>query len=229
MRGGLWLGECLGVTVRPGGTRWLRLPLAPSSGNLEPRRGNVTRSWPRGSLLYRLSRQLRWVVTFSCFPEPQRERGKLSRERQIDLCALCHGGLGIAKKPAFSYTAGKDLKEYLHLEIPGPNERIDVHGNQVALLQKSRCYQASSMTCSTCHDVHLPQRDSAAFVERCLTCHKVQSCGLFPKNGDKIAGKCVDCHLPKLTSNVIVSKHEGARLQPQVRTHWIKEYPEIKQ
>jgi hypothetical protein len=153
---------------------------------------------------------------------------KLSRERQIDLCALCHGGLGVAKAPAFSYTAGDDLEKYVHLAKPGPNEPVDVHGNQVALMEKSRCYQTSSMTCSTCHDVHLPQRDPAAFVGRCLTCHKVQSCGLFRKSGDRIAGKCVDCHMPLQNSNLIVSSHEDKKLREQVRTHWIKVYPEIK-
>jgi len=149
---------------------------------------------------------------------------RLSRERQIGLCALCHGGLGMAKAPAFSYTAGKDLEDYLHLQDPGPNEAVDVHGNQVALLKRSRCYQASSMTCSTCHDVHVRQRDPATFAGRCLTCHKIQSCGLFRKSGDRIAGKCVDCHMPNQTTNVIVSTHDGVRISPQVRTHWIKVY-----
>jgi len=149
---------------------------------------------------------------------------KLSRERQISLCALCHGGLGVAKAPAFSYTAGKELGDYLHLQAPGPNDAVDVHGNQVALLERSRCYQASSMTCSTCHDVHVPQRDPAAFAGRCLTCHKVQSCGLFRKSGDRIAGKCVDCHMPNQTSNVIFSTHDGVQIRPKVRTHWIKVY-----
>lgn len=147
---------------------------------------------------------------------------KLSRKRQVDLCALCHGGLGVAKSPAFSYTPGKDLKDYLHLQAPGPNETVDVHGNQVALLERSRCYEASTMTCSTCHDVHRPQRNASAFSERCLSCHKVQSCKLFVKRADAIVGKCVDCHMPLQTSNVIVSSHSGARLRPQVRTHWIK-------
>jgi len=149
---------------------------------------------------------------------------KLSRERQISLCALCHGGLGVAKAPAFSYTAGKELEDYLHLQAPGPNDAVDVHGNQVALLERSRCYQASSMTCSTCHDVHVLQREPAAFAGRCLTCHKVQSCGLFRKSGDRIAGKCVDCHMPNQTSNVIFSTHDGVQIRPKVRTHWIKVY-----
>lgn len=153
---------------------------------------------------------------------------KLSRERQIDLCALCHGGLGVAKAPAFSYRAGDDLEKYLHLVMPGPNEPVDVHGNQVTLLERSRCYTASNMTCSTCHDVHIPQRNPAAFSKQCLTCHKTQSCKLFPKSGDRIVGKCVDCHMPLQSSNLIVSSHEDKKLREQVRTHWIKVYPEIK-
>jgi len=152
---------------------------------------------------------------------------KLSRERQLGLCALCHGGLGVSMSPAFSYTVGKDLRNYLELKVPSPTEAVDVHGNQVALLQRSRCFQSSSMTCSTCHNPHVTQRDVAEFSERCLACHKVESCGLFAKRKHEIMHKCVDCHLPKQKSNVIVSTHEGAKIQPQVRNHWIKVYPEL--
>lgn len=150
---------------------------------------------------------------------------KLSRERQIGLCSLCHGGIGVAKAPAFSYVVGKDLADYLQLELPKPDEAVDVHGSQVALLERSRCFKSSTMTCSTCHNVHVPQRDVKDFSGRCLTCHKIQSCGLYPKQGQRIAGKCVDCHLPNQNSNVIVSSHDGAQIRPQVRNHWIKVYP----
>jgi Cytochrome c554 and c-prime len=150
---------------------------------------------------------------------------KLARARQIEVCALCHGGLGMAKAAAFSYLPGQPLAEYLQLSEPTPGETVDVHGNQVALLERSRCFQASTMTCSTCHNVHLPQRDAAAFSARCLSCHRVESCGLYPKLGHKLADNCVDCHMPKLTSNTIISLNAGAKLQPQVRTHWIKVYP----
>ena len=105
-----------------------------------------------------------------------------------------------------------------------PGSQVN-HGNQVALLERSRCFQASTMTCSTCHNVHLPQRDAATFSARCLSCHRIESCGLYPKLGRKIADNCVDCHMPKLTSNTIISFNAGAQLQPQVRTHWIKVYP----
>jgi hypothetical protein len=149
---------------------------------------------------------------------------KLPRERQLALCSLCHGGIGMAKSPAFSFKAGDGLEDFLKLEIPKENEPLDVHGSQVALLERSKCFKSSSMTCSTCHDVHVRQRDVADFSERCLACHKVESCGLFPKRGRAIVGKCVDCHLPNQTSNVIFSTHDGVRILPKVRNHWIKVY-----
>jgi hypothetical protein len=149
---------------------------------------------------------------------------KLSRERQLALCSLCHGGIGVAKAPAFSFTVGNSLDDFIKLEIPKADEPLDVHGNQVALLERSKCFQESTMTCSTCHDVHVRQREAGEFSQKCLACHKVESCGLFPRRGRAIVGKCVDCHLPNQTSNVIHSTHDGVRIRPKVRNHWIKVY-----
>jgi hypothetical protein len=149
---------------------------------------------------------------------------KLPRDRQLALCSLCHGGIGVAKAPAFSFVAGNALEDFLKLNIPRENEPLDPHGNQIALLERSKCFKSSTMTCSTCHDVHVRQRDVGNFSERCLACHKVESCGLFPKRGRAIVGKCVDCHLPNQTSNVIISTHDGVRITPKVRNHWIKVY-----
>ena len=73
------------------------------------------------------------------------------------------------------------------LGIPDPMRKIDVHGNQVMLLQRSRCSQSSpAMSCSTCHNVHVPQRDEAAFSSHCLSCHKAESCGEFKKTGSTL-------------------------------------------
>jgi len=149
---------------------------------------------------------------------------KLPRDRQLALCSLCHGGIGRAKAPAFSYTVGNTLEDFLKLEAPKPDDALDVHGNQVALLERSKCFKSSEMTCSTCHNVHMRQREVGGFSEKCMACHKVESCGLFPKQGRSLAGKCVDCHLPNQTSNVIFSTHDGVRIRPKVRNHWIKIY-----
>jgi len=147
---------------------------------------------------------------------------RMSRQRQMDACAQCHGGLGHPITPTFTYVAGKPLERYVTLTAPKANERIDVHGNQVAALMRSRCYQASQMTCLTCHDPHRTQRDPTELSGRCLTCHQEQSCKLFPKQGHALKGRCVDCHMPLQESDLIDSGLEGTEERALERTHWIK-------
>lgn len=151
---------------------------------------------------------------------------KLSRDRQMDVCALCHAGIGELIAPPFSYLPGNSLEKYLRLPRLDPSANIDVHGSQVELLKKSRCYQSSaSMTCSTCHNVHTPQHDLAALSERCLACHKVEDRGVHLKLGRDVARNCIDCHMPNQQTNLIVADSNGRKVKPQVRTHWIKVYP----
>jgi hypothetical protein len=147
---------------------------------------------------------------------------RLSRQRQMDACAQCHGGLGQPIAPLFTYVTGKPLERYLTLGMTPANARIDVHGNQVAALMRSRCYQASQMTCITCHDVHRTQRDPKELSGRCLACHQEQSCKLFPKEGHALKGRCVDCHMPLQESNLIDAELEGTEERVLERTHWIK-------
>jgi hypothetical protein len=151
---------------------------------------------------------------------------KFSRDRQVDLCALCHNGIRSEELvPAFTYVPGKPLDTSLH-----PNEgdlaaHPDVHGNQVGLLQKSRCYLSSpNMSCSTCHDVHQPERAAATYSSRCLSCHQVESCGMSKTMGHKIAENCIDCHMPVEPTNAIASKTAGQVIRPKMRNHWIKVY-----
>lgn len=141
------------------------------------------------------------------------------------MCALCHGGPGKEQRPAFGFVPGRPLNEYLALEPAPPGQEIDVHGNQVELLARSPCFQGSQMTCTTCHDVHRVQRDAEAYSSRCTSCHTVRSCGLFPTHGASLQGRCVGCHMPELTSNVIFSNGRGRTVKPKIRSHWIKGYP----
>jgi predicted CXXCH cytochrome family protein len=149
---------------------------------------------------------------------------KFSRDRQMDVCAWCHAGAGEGLAPAFSYLPGESLGKYLALPPADPNSPIDVHGSQVELLEKSRCFQLSEMTCSTCHDVHTGQHDLATFSRRCLSCHKPGTAA-FPKLNHKIDADCIGCHMPKRETNLIVFDWNGRKVRPQVRTHWIKAYP----
>ncbi|WP_183816269.1 multiheme c-type cytochrome [Tunturibacter empetritectus] len=152
---------------------------------------------------------------------------RFSRDRQVDLCALCHNGIRReATAPAFSYVPGQPLSNYFkHLPV-STAEHPDVHGNQVGLLERSRCYLSSpQMSCSTCHDVHALERPAAAYSERCLNCHKWQSCGVSKKLGHAITNKCIDCHMPVEQTNVIVSETGDRIVQASMRNHWIKVYP----
>jgi len=83
---------------------------------------------------------------------------KLSRESQIAVCAQCHGGRRIPVTTAISNVPGAPLEQYFRQDQTNPGTIADVHGNQVSLLQMSRCYQTSAtMPCSTSHDVHQTQ------------------------------------------------------------------------
>lgn len=151
----------------------------------------------------------------------------LDRDRQIDQCALCHNGTDRKQRMgAFSYIPGQPLDRYLAPSALDVLDRPDVHGNQVGLLKRSRCFFSStSMTCSTCHNVHTPERAAADYSDKCLSCHRWQSCGVAKKFGSRITHDCISCHMPLQQTNAIVSETAGKRLRTSIRTHWIKVYP----
>lgn len=153
----------------------------------------------------------------------------LSRDREVDLCAQCHGGPGTAVAPPFSFRPGQLLSDYIVLRQPGPTESVDVHGNQVALLERSRCFQSSpTMSCSTCHDVHSREKPAASYSAVCLKCHNEKSCGAFATLGPQIAQNCVDCHMPVQASNLLTVDTDDTRLPANVRNHWIRVYSESR-
>jgi hypothetical protein len=152
---------------------------------------------------------------------------RFSRDRQVELCALCHNGAAQRQiAAAFSYRPGEPLNEYLSEEGTDDALHPDVHANQVGLLKRSRCYLSSAaMSCSTCHDVHSPERAAASYSQRCLSCHRVESCGIEKQRGPSIANNCIDCHMPVEQTNAIVSQTGDKLIRTTMRTHWIKVYP----
>ncbi|WP_221312892.1 multiheme c-type cytochrome [Granulicella aggregans] len=155
---------------------------------------------------------------------------KFTRDLQVDACAVCHGGIQRrALLPAYSYVPGRPLKDYFESMPGAAAEHPDVHGNQVGLLQRSKCYQGSAtLSCSTCHNVHEPEKVAAAYSEKCLTCHQWQSCGVAKTQGAAIKKNCIDCHMPVEETQVIASETAGQTVRARMRTHWIKVYPMAK-
>jgi hypothetical protein len=153
---------------------------------------------------------------------------RFSRDRQIDTCALCHaGGNPRESVPSLSFVPGDVLDKFIDLPKPAATAHVDVHGGHLQLLKRSRCFQSSTtMTCGTCHDVHLPQRELTSFAAKCLACHKVESCGKFSKLGHKIDTQCVVCHMPLQQTEQIISSANGTKLKPKVRNHQIAIYPD---
>ncbi len=149
----------------------------------------------------------------------------LPRNRQVDACALCHAGLGNTLQPALSFQPGDALDKYLQLPDTDADLVVDVHGNQVELLKKSRCFRSSNMTCITCHNLHRVERDAASFSKYCLNCHKAQQCGKFATMGTQIANNCVDCHMPQRMSQALFSDSNNQTIQLPVRDHDIAIYP----
>src|ERR1041384_6089255 len=82
---------------------------------------------------------------------------RASRDRQVDVCALCHSGRREQRRAPFAFRPGDRLDAFLFPEAD--DAAPDVHGNQVGLLRRSKCYRSSpAMSCATCHDVHQTQR-----------------------------------------------------------------------
>jgi hypothetical protein len=165
---------------------------------------------------------------------------KLSRSKQIDICALCHGGNIQKTKPSFEFTAGKNLSEYFTIDTVSNyvlnSSNVDVHGNQVGLLKASKCFRmSSSMTCSTCHNTHQNERGKAAlFSQRCMSCHNLSDEKLKTPAHLQVAvieKNCIDCHMPAQPSKSIAVFLQGEETPKAslLRSHFISIYPdEIK-
>jgi len=157
----------------------------------------------------------------------------LSRQQNLDLCALCHSGIRTAIKPTFSYKAGDRLEDF---SLPKYNTDsaalLDVHGNQYGLLTSSKCFKNSQMNCSSCHNVHGREvNEPATFSQRCISCHNSVTnieCKVKLTAGIVLSANCIDCHMPALPSNAIFLQTEDkSRSTPDfVRSHRIAIYPD---
>jgi cytochrome c554/c'-like protein len=149
----------------------------------------------------------------------------LPRERSLDLCGQCHGGVGELHDAPFSYRPGRPLEEHVTVPPVDPAAPPDVHSaNQLVRLRQSRCFAESpKMTCATCHDPHVVERgDLVRFSKRCLSCHEPAACGMAGRLGHAIADDCVSCHMERLEIQSTVFDTPGATLHPTMVDHKVK-------
>ncbi len=155
-----------------------------------------------------------------------------SRQQNLDLCALCHGGRLNKTKPSFEFVSGDKLSDYFAVDTTAPNpDNIDVHGNQYALLRSSKCFKESNtMTCNSCHSPHVNERGNLSlFSQRCMSCHNTEhnnTCKLTASIGPSISLNCIDCHMPKKASRTITELLPGDKnpTAAMIRSHLIKVY-----
>lgn len=164
---------------------------------------------------------------------------KLSRQQQLDVCALCHGGNIQKTKPSFQFTAGNNLSDYFRIDsffnAAASSGNVDVHGNQVGLLKASKCFMMSNnMTCNTCHDTHKNQRgEKELFSAKCTTCHNTNDVAFKTTTHIQtlsIEKNCIDCHMPAQPSRSIAVFLQGQETPKAslVRSHYISIYTDKK-
>ena len=154
---------------------------------------------------------------------------KLTPERQLDICALCHSGVGQEKRAAFTFRPGQDLSTYLIRNTVSTPIRSEEVGGWLAnkLFKQSKCFAKSSeATCSTCHDVHRNETGVAEMSQKCGKCHRDTQCPQYTTLGDQTADLCVDCHMPDQASRRLRIHRTDDTLSPLYRNHRIAIYKE---
>lgn len=166
------------------------------------------------------------------------EKGKLKKistlspNRQMDLCAMCHGGNDWMKTESrFKFRPGDSLMKFYLPLSSAPKKQPDVHGNQYRLLIESRCYlESKNLTCITCHSPH--QKDHGnmqTYATICKNCHQPSKEKFCPKAGADLVNlgdKCIDCHMPGQNSEAITfyAKTASNKVSYILRTHRIAVY-----
>lgn len=156
--------------------------------------------------------------------------GQLSRAQRMDMCALCHSGIRVDKKPPFEFLVGDKLNDFSFPQSESINlQEADVHGNQHLLLTNSACFEKSEiMDCTTCHNPHKNQRgQTQTFNQKCMECHDgMKNTECSSPNSRMPNTNCINCHMPLLPStNMFVETGLMAEKRAvKVRSHWIKVY-----
>ncbi len=164
----------------------------------------------------------------------------LTRAQKVDMCGVCHSGnSGTMLQSTFAFKPGDTLANFKEAEFYHADtnpDKLDVHGNQVQLLQSSTCFIKSKMDCATCHNTHNNERGlTALFTQRCTNCHseaKHNFCKMANRlDKATLTAQCINCHMPQKPSSVItVHNNSKSTLVPyDVRTHRIAVYPQETQ
>ncbi|SRR5258705_393945 len=158
----------------------------------------------------------------------------MNRIQKNDQCAICHSGFRDVQQSLFNFKPGDNVNNYYIPEYSRVDTaNLDVHGNQTQLMLASKCYQLSNdLTCTSCHDVHVKERDNISVLSRrCVNCHSQVNHSYITagKNiSDQVQNNCIDCHMPlKASAAITMLTRQKADAYPDyIRTHLISIYRE---
>jgi hypothetical protein len=121
---------------------------------------------------------------------------------------------------------GEPLDDWFKPATDLNDPKPDVHGNQLALMRRTPCFRASpAMTCTSCHDPHVMERDLGRLAERCLACHQAASHPDAAALGARLQTGCIDCHMPAVPTSALWVNTPAGRWSPNYRSHAIGIYP----
>ena len=160
----------------------------------------------------------------------------LNRVQRIDMCAVCHSGkANTLLRSTFEFMPGDTFAKFKVSEFyqTVDTANLDVHANQVQLLESSKCYINSKIECATCHDVHQNTRGKDfLYTQVCLNCHNSPNhtyCKMTNNlSTEVLKANCIGCHMPALpTKKISVQVSDTLpSIQFFVHTHHIATYPQ---
>jgi len=149
--------------------------------------------------------------------------GKLSIERQFDVCQRCHlQGNAVLKegKSFFDFKPGMKLSDYMTVFLPrytGADKQF-IMASHADRLKQSKCFIKSleakvdtaalrpyknALTCVTCHNPHVSVKVTGeeVFNNACRNCHNTTThnglCTEKEQERNKVQDNCVACHMPR--------------------------------
>jgi tetratricopeptide (TPR) repeat protein len=161
--------------------------------------------------------------------------GRLDATRRMEVCLQCHLETTSSPLPhsiarydrgPFRFQPGQPLGDSVLFFQASPEgvreDRFEI-ADTVGRLRKSRCFAESggALQCTTCHDVHGPERGreaEARYVAACRQCHSAAFDRLMEEGRHAAGGNCLACHMPKRRTDdavhVIMTDHTIRREPP---------------
>jgi hypothetical protein len=159
----------------------------------------------------------------------------LSRQRKIEACAVCHSGTSsISLRSSYGFKMGDTLSSFLNI-LPSDPRSIDMHGNLTRSLSSSKCFQNSSIDCTTCHDPHSKENNALNFInKKCQTCHiQGQNFCRLANDSNRVflQNNCTNCHMPKQSapSLLVQTANNDSTTAMRIVNHRIAIYRDNKQ